>query len=46
MKNEIIQNLRELDKFKEIIEQIEMKKNPDKYIGVSIRGKITYNFWY
>ena len=39
MKNEIIQNLRELDKFKEIIEQIEMKKTPINISGLVFVGK-------
>ena len=56
MKNLLIQKLENLDKFKEIIEQIEIKQtprdyranwdktNPDKYIGVRLRGKVSYNF--
>ena len=39
MKNEIIQNLRELDKFKEIIEQIKMKKTPINISGLVFVGK-------
>ena len=39
MKNEIIQNLRELDKFKEIIEQIETKKTPINISGLVFVGK-------
>ena len=39
MKNEIIQNLRELDKFKKIIEQIEIKKTPINISGLVFVGK-------
>ena len=39
MKNEIIQNLRKLDKFKEIIEQIETKKTPINISGLVFVGK-------
>ena len=39
MKNEIIQNLRKLDKFKEISKQIEMKKTPINISGLVFVGK-------
>ena len=39
MKNEIIQNLRKLDKFKEIINQIETKKTPINISGLVFVGK-------
>ena len=39
MKNEIIQSLQELDKFKELTEQIKLKKTPINISGLVFVGK-------
>ena len=43
MKNEIIQSLQELDKFKELAEQINWKKTPRKNKRRNKKANLRYN---